>query len=395
MRDLIDEKDGAIQVLQDELATTQLEATKLDETVRELKLGNETLAARFQQLETENAELLEWRKKATEEADRMKALMEATEEDHRYSHPLLSPALTPSIGRAFSFPAAAPPPVVTPTHASAPSSSSSYTHCSYDSESPTRGNWRGSWTSVSVIPLKSNKKMIAHESEINTMAISTNGSMFATGSNDKTVKVWDVLTRSLKSTLHGCLQSVMCVAFNSTDEYILAGSNDNAARLWHLATGRAKHTLTGHTGKVFAARFNPDSNKVVTGSHDRSIKIWDVHRGYYGFQVLTNSRDNTLRILDVRTYKTQVVLQAEGYKTGTNWSRACFSPDDQYVLAGSADGKLFYWSATDGVLEKTAQDQKSPIVGVAWSHGTAVSAEKDRTVVVWNAIARRSVVYVK
>ncbi|KAG0314110.1 hypothetical protein BG000_005660, partial [Podila horticola] len=114
-----------------------------------------------------------------------------------------------------------------------------------------------------------------------------------------------------------------------------------------------------------------------------------------GFQVLTNSRDNTLRILDVRTYKTQVILQAEGYKTGTNWSRACFSPDDQYVLAGSADGKLFYWSATDGVIEKTAQDQKSPIVGVAWSHGTVVSAEKDRSVVVWNAIARRSVVYVK
>ncbi|KAF9310269.1 hypothetical protein BG003_008754, partial [Podila horticola] len=195
MRDLIDEKDGTIQVLQDELATTQLEVTKLDETARELRLGNETLAARSRQLETENAELLEWRKKATEETDRMKALMEAIEEDHRYSSPLLSPALTPSIGRAFSFPAAAPPPVVTPTHASAPSSSSSYTHCSYESESPTRGNWRGSWTNVSVIPLKSNKKMIAHDSEINALAISTNGSMFATGSNDKTVKVWDVLTR--------------------------------------------------------------------------------------------------------------------------------------------------------------------------------------------------------
>lgn len=80
MRDLIDEKDGAIQVLQDELSTTQLEVTKLDEAVRELKLGNEALAARSRQLETENAELLEWRKRATEEADRMKALMEATEE---------------------------------------------------------------------------------------------------------------------------------------------------------------------------------------------------------------------------------------------------------------------------------------------------------------------------
>lgn len=80
MRDLIDEKDGTIQVLQDELSTTQLEVTKLDEKAKRLQQGNEDLTVRFRRLEMENLELLEWRKKATEEADRMKALMEATEE---------------------------------------------------------------------------------------------------------------------------------------------------------------------------------------------------------------------------------------------------------------------------------------------------------------------------
>ncbi|KAF9400579.1 hypothetical protein BGZ94_005420, partial [Podila epigama] len=324
MRELLQEKDGAIQVLQDELSTTQLEMIKLDEKSTELKEENETLTERLKRVESEYAELLTWRQQVSEEEAKNKALMEAAEENDRYASPLLSPAPTPSIGRVFSFMSSTPAPVVTPTHASAPSSSSSYSYCSFEPESPTRGNWKGGWTSISVIPLKSNKKMIAHESELTALAISNNGSMFATGSNDQTVKVWDIMTRSLKSKLTGCLQSVMCVTFNTTDEYMLAGSNDNAARLWHLGTGRAKHTLTGHTGKVFAARFSPDTNRVITGSHDRSIKIWDVHRGYYGFQVLTNARDNTLRILDVRTYKTQTVLQAEGFKTGTNWSRACF-----------------------------------------------------------------------
>lgn len=79
MRDLVDEKDSTIQVLRDELSTTHLEVTKLDEEVKELKRENENLAARSRQLETENAELLERRKKATEEVDIMKALMEATD----------------------------------------------------------------------------------------------------------------------------------------------------------------------------------------------------------------------------------------------------------------------------------------------------------------------------
>lgn len=67
--------------------------------------------------------------------------------------------------------------------------------------------------------------------------------MFATGSNDKKIRIWDVKTGSLKSTLTGCLQAVMCVSFNATDELLLGASNDNAARLWHLGTGRPRVSL--------------------------------------------------------------------------------------------------------------------------------------------------------
>ncbi|KAF9330294.1 hypothetical protein BGZ91_000195, partial [Linnemannia elongata] len=217
------------------------------------------------------------------------------------------------------------------------------------------------------------------------------------------------------------------------------------------------HTLTGHIGKVFSARFNPDSSKVVSGSHDRTIKVWDLQKGYCirtmftfasvndvclldfdgstiasghldnnlrfwdarsgncvkevtgihmgqitsvcpstdGSQILTNSRDNTLRILDMRTYETVSVLHADGYKTGTNWSKACFSPDGQYVVSGSADGTLYYWSTREGVVEKTVKEQSSPIVGVSWVNSTVVSAEKDKTVVIWGTTARRPTIYEK
>ncbi|KAG0339463.1 hypothetical protein BG004_006812 [Podila humilis] len=324
-------------------------------------------------------------------------------------------------------------------------------------ESPTQNNWRNNSAIFSIIPQISNRKLTAHESEVNTVAMSNGGTMFATGSNDKKIKIWDIKTGSLKSTLTGCLQSVMCVSFNATDELLLGASNDNAARLWHLGTGRPRHTLTGHIGKVFSARFNPDSSKVVSGSHDRTIKVWDLQKGYCirtmftfasvndvclldfdgstiasghldntlrfwdarsgncvkevtgihlgqitsvcpsadGTQILTNSRDNTLRIVDVRTYETLSMLHADGYKTGTNWSKACFSPDGQYVVAGSGDGTLYYWSTRDGTVEKTVKEQSSPIVGVSWMNSSVVSAEKEKTVVVWGTTARRPTVYEK
>ncbi|EXX54110.1 Asc1p [Rhizophagus irregularis DAOM 197198w] len=228
---------------------------------------------------------------------------------------------------------------------------------------------------------------------------------------------------------------------------VAGASNDNAARLWHLKTGRIRLTLTGHVGKVYSARFNGDSTKVITGSHDRTIKVWDLQKGYCirtifsfsscndvvplddegttlvsghldnnlrfwdvrsgkdikeltgihlgqitsvsvspdGAKVLTNSRDNTLKIVDLRTYDVEQTLHSDGYKTGANWARACFSPDGRYVAAGSLDGTIFYWNIQKSKLEKTTKDHIAPICGVSWSPrgGQLFSADKDRTVCIW------------
>ncbi|KAF9995361.1 hypothetical protein BGZ80_011241 [Entomortierella chlamydospora] len=416
MQERLNEKNVTIQVIQDELQTLQLEMGKLDERQREL--------------ERENAQLLQrWLKMKNEEADRMNAANVFLENEQQETASLSQPVQSPGTRSLRSV----------------------------GPDSPTQSNWRGQSTIFSIIPQISSRKITTHDSEVNTVAMSNGGTVFATGSNDKKIKIWDVKTGALKSTLTGCLQAVMCVSFNATDELLLGASNDNAARLWHLGTGRPRHTLTGHIGKVFSARFNPDSSKVVSGSHDRTIKVWDLQKGYCirtmftfasvndvclldfdgstiasghldnnlrfwdarsgncvkevtgihvgqitsvcpssdGTQILTNSRDNTVRILDVRTYETLSVLHADGYKTGTNWSKACFSPDGQYVVSGSADGTLYYWSTRDGTVEKTTKEQSGPIVGVSWSNSTVVSAEKDKTVVIWGTTARRPTVYEK
>lgn len=60
-----------------------------------------------------------------------------------------------------------------------------------------------------------------------------------------------------------------------------------------------QHTFTGHTKKIFAAEFNSDGSKVVTGSHDRTIKIWGMNKGTCFKTILCQSSVNDLDICKI------------------------------------------------------------------------------------------------
>ncbi|CAG8566702.1 3551_t:CDS:10 [Ambispora gerdemannii] len=389
------EKDGTIQILQDELATLQLELVKTEE--------------RMKDLEKENSQLLQrWLKKMNDEVEKMNEAnlfiesgVVIVEKEHIMSEPATISTIRP----------------------------------------------RGKSVGPVTIPVAAFKKFTAHDGEIQAINCSTDGNLFATGSSDKTIKVFDAKTGNLKQTLSGSLQSVMHLSFNNTNDMIAGASNDNSTRIWDLRTARIWHTLTGHIGKVYSARFNGDSTRLITGSHDRTIKVFDLNKGYCiktifcfsscndvvlldesgstlasghldnnlrfwdvrsgkdikeltgihlgqitsvavspdGSKVMTNSRDNTIKLVDLRTYEVVQTLHADGYKNGTNWSRACYSPDGRYVAAGSIDGTIYYWNLFKSRLEKTLKEHSAPICGVAWSPqgGQVFSADKDRTVCIW------------
>ena len=59
----------------------------------------------------------------------------------------------------------------------------------------------------------------------------------------------------------------------------VAGSDDLTIKIWELTEGRCVKTLKGHTNYVFCVNFNPQSNLIVSGSYDESVRIWDVKNG--------------------------------------------------------------------------------------------------------------------
>ncbi|KAL1924972.1 uncharacterized protein VTP21DRAFT_4626 [Calcarisporiella thermophila] len=423
-KELLREKDGLIQILQDELAALHLELLKKEE--------------RLKTVEAENGQLVRrWLKKMNDEAEKMNEanrIYEGTIEAQQRSSPPSGSWTNKLWGKG---------------------SKTLHTRSMSMSAVPELKDGRTETHRGSVLfaqaqlPNSASIRFCAHDAEINTVQTSSDGTLFATGSSDKKIKIFNSKTGELITTLTGSMQSVMCVAFNSTDELVIGASNDTACRLWHIGSGRIRHTLTGHIGKVYSARFTSDTTKVITGSHDRTIKVWDLHKGYCtrtiftysscndvclmdsdgstiisghldnnvrfwdirtgncikelsgihssqitsvyvtpdGSKLLTNSRDNSLKVVDLRTYGVVKTLQADGYTTGLNWSRACTSPDGKYASAGSMDGTLFVWNILNGQVERSLKEHAACVVGVSWSpQGERIfSADKDRSICIWAA----------
>ena len=99
------------------------------------------------------------------------------------------------------------------------------------------------------------------------------GSLLATASADKTVKVWRTDTGELVQTLRGHTQGISDVAWTLAENYLCSASDDHTLKLWDVSTGRCLRTLTGHTNFVFCCCFSPQGHLVV--SVLCACNVWD------------------------------------------------------------------------------------------------------------------------
>jgi WD40 repeat protein len=115
-----------------------------------------------------------------------------------------------------------------------------------------------------------------HAWAVLTVAFSPDGKILATGSDDNTIKLWEVNTGQLISTLLGHSWSVVAVAFTADGETLISGSWDKTVKLWRVNTAEEIMTLSGHTDSISAIAVNPVAQLIASGSRDKTIKLWQL-----------------------------------------------------------------------------------------------------------------------
>jgi len=150
------------------------------------------------------------------------------------------------------------------------------------------------------------------------VAFSPDGRTLASGSNDDTVKLWDVANGQLLHTLEGHTSNVTSVAFSPDGRTLASGSNDATVKMWDATRGKLLRTLSGHTNGVSSVAFSPDGQRIVTGSFDQTAKVWEAASG-------------------------RELLTLKGH-SGEIWSLA-FSADGRRIVTGGEDSTAKVWDA--------------------------------------------------
>jgi WD40 repeat protein len=133
-----------------------------------------------------------------------------------------------------------------------------------------------------------------HESCVYSLVLLNNGHL-ASGSADKTIKIWDILCGTVKRTLNGHTDIVYKLVLLANGD-LVSGSHDNTIKIWNIEEGSVKRTLIGHSEYVIALKVL-DNGDLVSGSGDSTIKIWDVENGTVKKNIKVDSKINSFEVL--------------------------------------------------------------------------------------------------
>lgn len=226
-------------------------------------------------------------------------------------------------------------------------------------------------------------------------------------SNDRSCRIWSIRTGRVHQILTGHANKLQDAKFIGADgNTVLTGSTDRTMKVWNIAANPAKCIQTlRSTSMIMAIDATCDGATGVSGHQDGSVRFWDLRTGEKvhqlsdlhaalvtcvafspkgEFQLLTCSRDNTLKLIDTRTFEPIHTFTQPGFRVSANYARVCFSPDGSMVAAGSGGGEVVIWDIIGGDVVSMLQQHQDPVVACFWSaKKQLISADKNGIVVVW------------
>jgi WD40 repeat protein len=205
-----------------------------------------------------------------------------------------------------------------------------------------------------------------HTDTINSVALSPDATKAVTGSVDKTLKVWEMATGKCVNTLRDHADAVWAVAWSPDGKYLASASSDRSIKVWDAPTGKRRYSVSAHNDVIDSLEFSPDGSQLLSASADGTARSWyfgadgsNAARtfGGHGGPVLAASYCGETNTVATASGDKTVRIWVDGSTTRTlkepkDWVYAVrMSPDKKRIAAGTWDGAILFWNATDGKVE--------------------------------------------
>jgi WD40 repeat protein/serine/threonine protein kinase len=164
-----------------------------------------------------------------------------------------------------------------------------------------------------------------HAGHVNAAALSADGVRALSGSEDRTMRLWEVASGHCLRTFAGHSNTVLSVSLSADGRLALSGCADRSVRLWDVETGRCLRTFAGHEDSVFCVRASTDGRRALSGSWDQTLRLWDLSTG------------ECLRVL----------------KHAAPVVSVCLTADGRFALSGCYERGAHLWDLRTGECVRT------------------------------------------
>ena len=271
-----------------------------------------------------------------------------------------------------------------------------------DGQTLASGSWDRTIRLWNPHTLRQETTLIGHTDYVLSVAFSPDGQALASAGGNTTIRLWNPRTGELKTMPTEHRDWITSVAFSPDGETLATGgdSSDPAIRLWSLREEKNIRTLTGHTDRITSIAFSPDGQILASGSADNTIRLWNPNNGKLkstltehtdavmsiafspdGKTLATGSRDRTIRLWNPENGKLKTTLT--GY---TDWiNPVAFSPDGEYLACGRYN-TIRLWNTQTGEYKNISESHTGHILSLAFSPDgtTLASGAEDNTVLLWD-----------